>query len=60
MNTKELKEQLWKAYYKASEQGASRKVTNAILDVMIIADKEAAENSGKTLEKPVLSDQTCH
>lgn len=60
MNTKELKDQLWQAYYKAAEQGASKKVTNAIIDVMVIADKEAAQNSEKTLEKPVLSDQTCH
>ena len=48
MKTKELKEQLWQAYYTAKDEGASRKVTNAILDVMVIADKEAEE---KRLEK---------
>ena len=48
MKTKELKNQLWQAYYKAKEEGASREVTNSILDVMVIADKEAEE---KRLEK---------
>jgi|TARA_A100001388_G_C28638210_1_gene435726 hypothetical protein len=48
MKTKELKEQLWQAYYTAKNEDASRKVTNAILDVMIMADKEAEE---KSLEK---------
>jgi len=47
MKTKELKHQLWQAYYIAKDEGASREVTNAILDVMVIADKEA-ENSEKT------------
>ena len=47
MNTKELKHQLWQAYYTAKDEGASREVTNAILDVMVIAEKEA-ENSEKT------------
>ena len=41
MKTKELKDQLWQAYYTAKDEGASREVTNAILDVMVIADKEA-------------------
>jgi hypothetical protein len=48
MKTKELKHQLWQAYYTAKDEGASREVTNAILDVMVIADKEAEE---KSLEK---------
>ena len=48
MNTRQLKKDLWAAYYTATEEGASRKVTNAILDVMVIADKEAEE---KNLEK---------
>jgi hypothetical protein len=51
MKTKELKDQLWQAYYAAKEIGASRKVTNAILDVMVVADKEAEE---KRLEKKEL------
>ena len=52
MNTTQLKKELWQAYYTAQEQGASREVTNAILDVMVIADKEAEE---KRLEKKELS-----
>ena len=48
MKTKELKHQLWQAYYTAKDEGASREVTNAILDVMVIADKEAED---KSLEK---------
>ena len=48
MKTKELKHQLWQAYYTAKDEGASREVTNAILDVMVIADKEAED---KKLEK---------
>ncbi len=52
MKTKELKDQLWQAYYAAKEIGASREVTNAILDAMVIADKEAEE---KSLEKTKVS-----
>ena len=48
MNTRQIKKDLWEAYYTAKDAGASRKVTNAILDVMVIADKEAEE---KNLEK---------
>jgi hypothetical protein len=48
MNTKKMKKELWEAYYTAKAEGASREVTNAIIDVMVIADKEAA---GKKLEK---------
>jgi|TARA_R110002020_G_scaffold36016_3_gene108354 hypothetical protein len=47
MNTKELKDQLWQVWYKAKEAGASRIATNAILDAMVVIDKEA-ENSEKT------------
>ena len=43
MKTRELKHQLWQAYYTDKDEGASREVTNAILDVMVIADKEAEE-----------------
>ena len=52
MKTKELKHQLWQAYYTAKDEGASREVTNAILDVMVIADKEAEE---KKMEKTKVS-----
>lgn len=44
MNTKEIKAELWEVWYKAKELGASRKATNAILDIMIILDRDA-ENS---------------
>ena len=47
MNTKEIKDQLWTAWYKAQELGASRVATNAILDAMVVIDKEA-EKSEKT------------
>ena len=53
MNTKQLKKDLWKAYYTATDAGASRKVTNAILDVMVIADKESAEKDD-TPQPPAL------
>jgi len=43
-----MKKELWEAYYTAKAEGASREVTNAIIDVMVIADKEAEE---KKLEK---------
>jgi hypothetical protein len=46
MKTKELKDQLWEVWYKAREAGASRTATNAILDAMVILDKEV-ENSEK-------------
>ncbi len=52
MNTKKIKSELWEVYYTAKDAGASRKVTNAILDVMVIADKEAEE---KRLEKTKVS-----
>ena len=52
MNTRKMKKELWEAYYTAKAEGASREVTNAIIDVMVIADKEAEE---KRLEKKELS-----
>ena len=53
MKTKELKEQLSQAYYTAKDEGASREVTNAILDVMVIADKEAEKKrENKELVSP--------
>ena len=53
MKTKELKEQLWQAYYTAKDEGASREVTNEILDVMVIADKEAEKKrENKELVSP--------
>ena len=51
MKTKEIKEQLWQAYYTAKGEGASREVTNAILDVMVIADKEAEDKKLKKVSQ---------
>ena len=47
MKTKELKDQLWEVWHKAKEAGASRRATDAIIDAMIVIDKEA-EKSEKT------------
>ncbi len=44
---KEIKRELWETWHKAKEAGAPRQVTNAIIDVMVIMDKEQ-ENSEKT------------
>ena len=46
---KQMKSDLWDIIYKAQADGASRKVKNAIIDIMILMDKEA-ENSEKTEE----------
>ena len=40
---KQMKSDLWDVIYKAHDAEVSRKVTNAIIDVMIIMDKEAEE-----------------
>jgi hypothetical protein len=39
-----MKSDLWDVLYKAQADGVSREVTNAIIDVMILMDKEQ-ENS---------------
>jgi hypothetical protein len=41
---KQMKSDLWDVVYKAQADGVSREVTNAIIDVMILMDKEQ-ENS---------------
>ena len=38
--SKQMKSDLWDIVYKAQENGVGRKVTNAIIDVMILMDKE--------------------
>ena len=43
----QMKSDLWDIVYKAQADGVGREVTNAIIDVMILMDKEA-ENSEKT------------
>ena len=44
---KKIKSDLWDVYYKLEEAGASKAVKYAIIDVMVLMDKEQ-ENSEKT------------
>ena len=39
--TKQIKSDLWDVYYKLEEAGASKDVKYAIIDIMILMDKEA-------------------
>ncbi len=41
----QMKSDLWDVVYKAQADGVSREVTNAIIDVMILMDKETEKNS---------------
>ena len=38
--SKQMKSDLWDVVYKAHEAKVSNKITNAIIDVMILMDKE--------------------
>ena len=44
---KKIKCDLWDVYYKLEEAGASKVVKYAVIDVMVLMDKEA-ENSEKS------------
>ena len=44
----QMKSDLWDIVYKAQADGVGREVTNAIIDVMILMDKEAEKNSEKS------------
>ena len=44
---KKIKSDLWDVYYKLEEAGASKVVKYAIIDVMILMDKEEEENLEK-------------
>ena len=44
---KKIKSDLWDVYYKLEEAGASKVVKYAIIDIMILMDKEEEENSEK-------------
>jgi hypothetical protein len=45
----QMKSDLWDIVYKAkNELGVGREITNAIIDVMILMDKEAEKNSEKS------------
>ena len=48
---KQIKSELWDVYYKLEEAGASQVVKYAIIDVMILMDKEEE----KKLEKKEIS-----
>ena len=45
---KKIKSDLWGVYYKLEEAGASKVVKYAIIDIMILMDKEEEENSEKS------------
>ena len=38
--TKQMKSDLWDIYYKLQDAGASKAVKYAIIDVMVLSDKE--------------------
>ena len=44
---KKIKSDLWDVYYKLEEAGASKVVKYAVIDVMVLMDKEE-ENSQKS------------
>ena len=44
---KKIKSDLWEVYYKLEEAGASKVVKYAVIDVMVLMDKEE-ENSEKS------------
>ena len=44
---KKIRSDLWDVYYKLEEAGASKVVKYAVIDVMVLMDKEA-ENSEKS------------
>ena len=46
--SKQMKSDLWDVFYKAHDAEVPRKVTNAIIDVMILMDKEQEKNLEKT------------
>ena len=48
---KQIKSDLWDVYYKLEEAGASKVVKYAVIDIMILMDKEEE----KKLEKKELS-----
>ena len=48
---KKIKSELWDVYYKLEEAGASKDVKYAVIDIMIVMDKEA-ENSEKVSSTP--------
>lgn len=49
---KKIKSELWDVFYKAQAQGASKAVKYAIIDVMVVMDKEAEKKSEKDPQTP--------
>ena len=49
---KEIKRELWEVIFKAQSLGASKAVKYAIIDAMIVIDKEAEKYIYKTDIKP--------
>ena len=43
----QMKSDLWDIFYKAQADGVGREVTNAIIDVMILMDKQQEEEEAK-------------
>ena len=47
---KQIKSDLWDVYYKLEEAGASKVVKYAIIDIMILMDKEEEEENSEKVE----------
>ena len=47
---KQIKSDLWDVYYKLQEAGASKVVKYAIIDIMILMDKEEEEENSEKVE----------
>ena len=43
----QMKSDLWDIVYKAQADGVGREVTNAIIDIMILMDKQQQEEEAK-------------
>ena len=41
---KVIKSELWEVWHKLKEIGASRKVTDAVIDIMVVMEKEEKKN----------------
>ena len=48
-NIKKIKSELWDVFYNASDAGASKAVKDAIIDVMVLMDKEQKNSEKKEL-----------
>ncbi len=48
--SKQMKSDLWDIYYKLQDAGASKAVKYAIIDVMVLRDKEEEEEKKEEVE----------